>query len=118
LYGLTECKINEMKGSKRTLQKGTLMCSTIVLFSSSHEVTRCDYYLNLPWCRHPDHNKEGERKTSLYVIHCNQCVGGIDKKDQLLQMYLLEREDNSGTLNHSKGFSAPVSNLLIMYRRK
>jgi hypothetical protein len=44
-------------------------------------------------CRCPDHNKEEkEKQKSVCVIHCNQCMDGVDKKDQLLQMYILERK--------------------------
>lgn len=69
------------------------MYRTVVLFASSHEVTRCDYYLNLPWCRHPDHNKEEkEKEKPVCLIHFNQCMDGVDKKDQLLQMYIVERK--------------------------
>jgi hypothetical protein len=49
--------------------------------------------------------KRGNKQKPVCVIHYNQHTGGADKKDQLLQTYLVERKGmNKWYISCSEGY--------------
>jgi hypothetical protein len=63
--------------------------------------------------------REKQKPVCVCVIHYNQHMGGVDKKDQLLQTYLVERKRMSKW--YMKLFrrllNATVLNSLVIYRQ-
>ena len=59
-------------------------------------IKKCNHVVNIPQCRHTGKGKETEK--TLCVIDYNLNMGGVDLKDQLLRMYMVEREKNDQML--------------------
>jgi len=53
-------------------------------------IKKCNHVVNIPQCRHTGKGKETEK--TLCVIDYNLNMGGVDLKDQLLRMYMVERK--------------------------
>jgi hypothetical protein len=60
-----------------------------------------------------------EKQKPVCVIHYNQCIGGVNKNDQLLQMYLVERKRmNKWYMKLFRWIlNAMVLNSLVNYRQ-
>ena len=96
----------------------------IARLSSSHSTKmawqkKCNYGVNIPQCRHTVSNKGKETEKPLCVIDYNHNTVGVDLKDNLLHMYMIERKKMTKWYLklYKRLLNSTVLNSFVVYRQ-